>query len=339
MSTPPPGWSPDPGPSGRFPGRPGSPGQPGLPGQLPGQFGPPGQFGQPAPPGYAAPYGHPGYPGGYPAPPVDPLVPTDFGGWFQRVFDVFRRDFGRLALVWALPALVLGAFSAAINLAIPGPDEAYQFGAGLPTNPDPGAVVLAFYGDMPGRTLPIMLTFMAVWYVVFAVAQAVTVHLAIRGADGRPCTALESMRLVAPRIPASIGWTLLAAAACTVGMILLVLPGAYLSVVIFASLYGVVVVERAGIGRCFRLIKGRFWATTGRLIIAVLLLMVYSIIPSIASAVISLASPVVGGLVNGILTLPALVFYAAVFVVTYAELRRHESPEVSTATLAAELDR
>jgi hypothetical protein len=266
-------------------------------------------------------------------------VVTDFGGWFQRVFDVFRRDFVQLALIWALPTVVLAVFSALINNAMPTPEESARFGSGLATSSDPGAAALAFYGDLLARALPTFLVFMVVWYLVYAAAQAISVHLVVRGADGRPSSALESARLAAPRIPSAIGWTVVAAVVTTVGLFLCFLPGAYLSVVIFGSLYGVVVVERAGMGRCFQLIKGRFWATTGRIAIAILLVMVYSFVLGIVSTVLTFVSPVVAGLVNGLLSLPLLVFYSAVFVVTYAELRRHENAEVTTATLAAELDR
>jgi hypothetical protein len=125
-----------------------------------------------------------------------------------------------------------------------------------------------------------------------------------------------------------------------VALFVLAIPGLYLSIVIFSSLYGVVVIERGGLGRCFALIKGRFWATTGRMVVAVLLGGIYA---GVAQAV----SSVVGGgptgvfsvILHAVLMIPLGVAAIAAIVVTYAELRFHENTEVSTPALAAELAR
>jgi hypothetical protein len=116
--------------------------------------------------------------------------------------------------------------------------------------------------------------------VVGAFIWGAAVLIAIRDAAGQPVTVTEALRFATSRALPLMGRWLLAGLLIVLGAILCVIPGLYLAIVYYAthgkssrpaSLLGVVVIERRGLMRCFDLISGRFWRTTGRLLIPVLM--------------------------------------------------------------------
>jgi hypothetical protein len=285
-------------------------------------------------------------------PPKDPLVPANFAGWFQRIVEVIRRSFQQLAMLQLIAALV----SAVVGGVLAGfsPDtSAYsaqvEADAAAGAAPDLGAL-----GGAVGTVLVLSLVGGLISLVANAFVQSGSIYVATRDAAGQSTTASEGLRFSVGRALPLIGWGLLAGVivgffltlgvflsiTVNVALFVLAIPGLYLSIVIFSSLYGVVVIERGGLGRCFALIKGRFWATTGRMVVAVLLGGIYA---GVAQAV----SSVVGGgptgvfsvILHAVLMIPLGVAAIAAIVVTYAELRFHENTEVSTPALAAELAR
>jgi hypothetical protein len=98
--------------------------------------------------------------------------------------------------------------------------------------------------------------------------------------------------------------------------------------------------DRAGRDRAVpRADQGRFAATTGRMLVAAVLYVGYSIVTGlIVSAVASvIGAGLITSVLQAVVMIPALVFQIAVNLVTYAELRNRENRSVSTRTLAAEL--
>lgn len=240
-------------------------------------------------------------------PANDPLVPANFGGWFERVLGVVRRSFAQLAVLQVIVAaasVVVGAVTALMA-----PDL---------------AVLVSIIG-------------LLVMLVVSAYVQSASVFVAIRDAAGQPTTAAEGLRLGAGRALPLLGWGLLAGILAGIGFVVFILPGVYLMIV-FIVLGGVVVVERAGIGRCFTLVNPRFLPTAGRILLAALVGVVYFAIVFVVTGGFSPSVSVIGAVVRPILLIPVGVVGTAVVVVTYAELRFHERG-VNTGTLIAELSR
>jgi ABC-type Fe3+ transport system permease subunit len=159
---------------------------------------------------------------------------------------------------------------------------------------------------------------------------------------------VAGLRFACTRALPVIGWLIIAELLVAAGYAAFAVPGVYLSVVLPGPLFGVVILERGGIGRCFQLTKGRFWATFGRLCsagvvvgvcAAVLALPVGILVALLASAHLSALAYALGGIAYAVLMIPALVLFAAVYLVTYAELRYRENPATTTAVLAAEMVR
>jgi len=176
-------------------------------------------------------------------------------------------------------------------------------------------------------------------FVVALLAQGASVYVVGKQASGQEVGAGPALTFAAGRALPLLGWGLLAGLLVALGLILLVIPGLYLIVVFAASLTGVIMFERAGIGRSFQLVNPAFGQTLGRLLTFVLAALVYS---AIAGAIVSaLVGPTgfVADLLRNILSLPVTFASVGVAVVTYATLRNRENPAVTTPALAAELDR
>ncbi|WP_028936830.1 hypothetical protein [Pseudonocardia spinosispora] len=282
----------------------------------------------------------------------DPLMPSDFSGWFQRSIAIVRQHFTQLAIVQFLPVIANAVYLVMLgNLAV---DQftgamavaqanaaAARSGAFDPAAVQPGADQLATLS--PG----FLVTYAAIFLFGVA-AAAVSYCVIIRNASGRRTSAVDALPVAMKRYPPLLGWTLLGVVLTYLGMILLIAPGVYLLVALLVPLAGVVVVERAGIGRCFVLTRGRFWATAGRVAIMMLVVWGYGVVVALIAGLIGVGlgmtvgvtvAVTAGAIIASLLSLPAFVYIAATMVVTYAELRAHDTPGVTTSTLAAELAR
>lgn len=252
-------------------------------------------------------------------PPSDPLVPANLGGWFERVIGVIRRSF--------VPLLVIQVAVAVVDLIFW--VTAIQLTSG----------VAASGVSSPGAALGLILLGLVVLLVVNVSAQGASIFVAIRNAAGEPTSVGTTLGFAASRALPLLGWGLVAAIMTGVGFLLLIAPGIYLAIVFGATLTGVVAVERKNIDRCFQLVHRRFWPTAGRLLLAFLIAFIYSLVINSIVAIVTSPDTVAAIAVLYILTIPVGIATVAVTVVTYAELRFHESPDTLTPTLAAELRR
>lgn len=317
--TPYPG-TPDPG--GQYPPGQYSPGQyPGSPPHQGGQY-PGGEYpaaqqypgGQYPPGGYAG--GPPSYPGASPFAAADPLVATSFSDWWAKVIGVLTRSWQPLLII-QLATVVPGMLIAAVVTAAAGTDS---------TAVTTGAAIIGLIGGL-------------ILFVVALLAQGASVYVVGKQASGQEVGPGAALSFAAGRALPLLGWGLLAGLLVMVGLIALVIPGLYLLVVFAGSLTGVIMFERAGIGRTFALVNPAFGQTLGRLLTFLLAAVVYS---AIAGAIVGALVGTEGfasSLLSNILTLPITFASVGVAVVTYATLRNRENPAVATPVLAAELDR
>jgi hypothetical protein len=207
--------------------------------------------------------------------------------------------------------------------------------------------------------LPIMSIFVVLVLVAGALYEGAGFFVVLRRAVDQRTSIGAALSFAAPRVLPFIGWTLLGGLLLTLVIAVPVLPGIFthirplvavgalvalalgvlVGVTVFSSLFGVVLIERAGIARCREPIMGRFAATTRRMLVAAVLYVGYSILTGlIVSAVASvIGAGLITSVLQAVVMIPALVFQVAVNLVTYAELRNRENRSVSTRTLAAEL--
>ena len=307
-----------------YPGYPAQPGQPVQPGN-PGYPAQPGQPVQPAPPGRAV---------DLPPAHVDLLTPEDVVGWFERVVWAIRRSYPRLLVIAAVPAAVMAVFFIAVAVTMPSATEmAARFRADPALIYDTFPALTAVFGDF----LPLMGIFAVLFLAATVFAQAASFFIVVLEAKGQPSSVGEAMRFARGSMMRLFGWSLLGGALIIAGYLLLLVPGIYLQVAVVTLLPGVVVVERGGIGRCLRLIRSRFWVTAGRLAVAMAVVLAYSFAMGLVAGLAMLASPALTVVIQVVALVPTIAFFNAVYVITYAELRRHENAAVTADTLAIEL--
>ena len=298
--------SPGSDPAGYDPNRFGSGGPSGTGAHYPGPYDTP-------PSGLSGPYDGP-YDAGAVA-QGDPLIATSFSDWWSKVIGVLTRSWQPLLII-QIATVVPGMIVAAI---VAGAAASQSTAVSI------GGALLGLVGGL-------------IVFVVALLAQAASVYVVGKQASGEEVGAGPALSFAAGRALPLLGWGILAAILIGVGFILLVIPGIYLIVVFAASLTGVIMFERAGIGRTFSLVNPAFGQTLGRLLSFALAALVYSAILGMIVGVI-FREGFLGGLVYNVLTLPVTFASVGVAVVTYASLRHRENPEITTRTLAAELDR
>ena len=291
---------------------------------------------------------------------LDPLVPKNFAGWFERVIKLFRGEFGPLALLAAVPAVLTAAYLVALNAVRQSPEEVQQrLTAVAAASPTHAVGASDAFGVVFGRMLPIIVVFMVLMLVAGALYEGAGVFTVLRRASGQQSSTGAALRFALPRLPAFVGWNLLGGLLLTAAIALPILPGVLahvlplviagaviaiglavlVGVAVFSSLFGVVLIERAGIPRCRELVRGRFAATTARMLVIGVIYIGYSVLTSLLVAGVAalVGAGLISSVVQALVTIPALVFQVSASLVTYAELRNHENRSVSTTTLAAEL--
>jgi hypothetical protein len=294
----------------------------------------------------------------------DPLVSLDFGGWLKRVYGVFRFRFAPLAALALLPAVVQVMFLCAMDVVRLTPAEAARRLAAA--GPVDGLTAAGIVG-LP--TLPVVAIFIGPLVVATAFFLVGGYCLVVCRSNGQPLGPAGALRMAAPRVPRFVLCMLGFWLGCAVAFYLLVLPGTLLGselvqgvgmvlggvlllafgVVFFASFCGVMVIERVGLVRCFRLVRGRLWVTVGRMAMTGLIYYGYTYALALVTRWLTApfggppTAPGLGSVVFHVvaqsLTIPLSVFLAAATLVSYAELRCREDRLTSTRTLAAELFR
>lgn len=267
---------------------------------------------------FAAPPARP--PAAPPRPADDPLIPTGFSGWADRVSSVFRR-------FW----LLLGALSVASAV----PQVFYQhYGAQV------GSTGTGSTAHLRGPVSSWAL-FGLLWVVVNLVTELVAWWVVIRRSGGLPGDPAAGLRFGIRRFFPLVGWGILAGVLVGIGIVLLIVPGVYLGIVFLATLPGVVLVEHGSIGRCFRLAHRALLPTAGRILLFVVLVVIYSEVVNrlIAKLAGESETALWVYVVDAVIELPLAIMSVAVVVVTYAELRGVESPTLTSSGLAAEISR
>jgi len=295
--------------------------------------------GHPYYPGFAMPYGDPRFN------PADPLVSGDYAGWWRRGFAVVRRGWRVLALVQvciAIPALAL---------LIPVQLYADLASRDLAANSAQGD--LAGFDKFLAAAGVSMLALVVVG-LISSIGTLTSARLVVSVAIGGEAHVGRAVRSVLPRVPALIGWSLLAGLICVGALLACFLPVLYVGAV-FVLLVPVVLFERGGgISRCFSLFHtdlgaavartatifglgvgiSIFFGTLSTVVTAVVRgtafpdpMAVASTGAVVADSVAATVLSVLGSLISGVVLTPLIV-------ATYADLRARREP-FTTAYLAA----
>jgi hypothetical protein len=142
----------------------------------------------------------------------------------------------------------------------------------------------------------------------------------------------RSLRFAVRRLLALVVLAIVYGTVIVIGLLLLVIPGVWLAVA-FSVAVPALLLERAGpfaaMGRSFRLVRGRWWATFGTLLVGYLLVGIVGgivqgivmVVPSViadGNTLVGAIGAVVGGTLGAVLTTP---YSAAVIALMYFDLR------------------
>ena len=235
------------------------------------------------------------------------------------------RTLLKIVLVVVIPVQVLST----IVTASTAPDDAavtfFDFGSGTATPDDETAEDLGTF--FAGQAVVLLLQ-----GLLFVLASGACFRALAEAWLGRDPDWRESLRFALRRTPVLIGVSFLYFLAVMVGFLLLIVPGVWLSIA-FALAFPAALVERLGpvaaLRRSQRLVRGRWWATFGALLLGILLATVLS---SIAQALVaiplviavdesSVLALVISSLAGAIGYVIATPFQAAIVALAYFDLR------------------
>jgi hypothetical protein len=179
----------------------------------------------------------------------------------------------------------------------------------------------------------------------FGLGSLATVRMVVSIATGGPATIGGSLRSVMGRLPAYVGWGLLAGVISFGAVLACILPVFYVAAV-FTILSPIVVFERGNaISRCFQLFHNDFGSAAARVLtiaaVSIGAAVIFGAMSTIGTAAVGAGSPLTpaldassasltaGAIIGGVFDLAAYlvsgVIVAPLVVATYADLRaRHE---------------
>ncbi len=295
------------------------------------------------PPQYAPPPYGPASPYFGPPPEAnDPLVGSDYAGWWRRSWTIVKFLWPKLAQLQATTLVAaIGLFGLGAVAAIPAIKELIRSSDAGDSRPPLGPIF----------------TIGAIWMVVGilvalvdAIVRLATVQAVVRAVTGSPPRIGECLSAALPRLLPLIGWSLLSQLIVMGGYLACFFP-AYYFFAVFTFLTPAVAFERGSIiRRCFKLFHGDIGAALGR----ILTILAVSAAAPMAGYALMLVAMVGGGfmwsdspvrMVTTMAVTVALIFvlsFAAriltetLMLTGYADIRARIEP-VSTTVLASEL--
>jgi hypothetical protein len=234
---------------------------------------------------------------------VDPLTAKGFPGWCSRVARVWWSDFGPLAKLTA-----------------------------------PLAIVLVI-----GPYLPSTVVFAVLTVLAMSLVQAAGLFTVLRRANGQAAPWGAAMRFGVRGLPRLIGWSIVCVWLAVPVVMLILLPGfasdsePLITVgtviatglamgvggALYAALVGAVLVEGQGLSRARVLLRGRWAATSLRMLLFGVTYGAYSqLVEWLTTKAVAVVGPGLPALlVLAVAMVPVVVFQVVVVVITYAELR------------------
>ncbi len=233
------------------------------------------------------------------------MQPLDLGATLDRAFKIYTGHFVDLFIA----SLVVTLSTAVLSF-----------------------IAIAAFSGVPFIALMLLL-FIVVLSALFSIGAGY--GIASAAFEGRTVTWQQSLNGAVEKLGALLVTGFLAALAVIAGLILLILPGIWIGVALFAAV-PVVMVEglsgTAALSRSFDLVKNHWWSTFGRLVVGGILV---GIVTSIINAATGGNDPsILGLIVRAFANAAVTPFTVALVVVVYFDLRARKDG-VSPAAPAA----
>ena len=216
------------------------------------------------------------------------------GEVISKTFEVFRRDFTKYVVLFAVVEVIIGVVTALAQNAFVLPTP--------PPNPSPQQFFSWFSGFL-GALVPLVASILIVTAVFFPIAQGSAIKLASEQIEKARADLGASVRFAASKLIRIWALSVVVGIIVVLGFIALVVPGIILAIM-FSLAFPVLLIENKGVldsmRRSRELVGHRWLKTFGVYLILGIIVAVASFIVGAISRPFGVASPVVNGLLSAL---------------------------------------
>ena len=214
------------------------------------------------------------------------------GEVLSKTFELYRRDFTKYFVLFAVVGVIIGVFTTLARQAIVIPT--------LPANPTPQQVSNWFPSFFGALVLFVAVIFIV--SVVFSpIAQATAIKLASEQIEKGHAEIGTSVRLAVSRLPWIWALSIVVGVIVILGLIALIVPGMILAIM-FSLAFPVLLIENKGVlesmGRSRELVGHRWLKMFATFLVLGIVIVVASAIVSAISGPLGVAGLVVSGLLS-----------------------------------------
>jgi len=216
------------------------------------------------------------------------------GEVISKTFEVYRRDFVKYFILFAVVEVIIGIVTALAQHAFVLPTLSTSS-----TSQQVSSSFSAFFGAL----IPLVASIFLVTVVFFPIAQRSAIKLASKRIEKGQAELGLSIRFAARKLIWIWILTIVVGILVFLGFIALIVPGIILAIM-FALAFPVLLIENKGIGgsmgRSRQLVGHRWLKTFATYLVLGIIVAIAAVIVSVISAPFGIASPVVSGILSAL---------------------------------------
>lgn len=209
------------------------------------------------------------------------------GEVITKTFEIYRRDFGKYFLLFAVVEVVIGILTSIL-------DHAFALPSSVPPNTTSAQLVSIYGGFVAVGLVTFLLT-----VVFFPIAQGSAIKMASEQIETGRADLQPSVRFTASKLLLIWALTILVGIIVFLGFVALIIPGIILAIM-FGLSFPVLIIENKGVldsmSRSRGLVSNRWLKTFGTFLVIGIIVAIAAAIASLISAPFGVASPVVSGI-------------------------------------------
>jgi hypothetical protein len=207
----------------------------------------------------------------------------------SKTFELFRRDFVKYFVIFAVAEIVIGLGTLLANHLVQLP--------AVPTNPSdlswvPGYLAASFelYLIIEGVTL-----------IVLPIAEGASIKMAAEAIEGKPAALGASVRFALSKLVWLWALSLIVGVIVVLGFVALIVPGVILAIMLCLAIPALLL-ENVGVAgslsRSRELVGHRWGKTFATFVVLGLIVLVISIVVGVVTALLGVVGPVVSGFLS-----------------------------------------
>jgi zinc-ribbon domain len=214
------------------------------------------------------------------------------GGVISKTFDLYRRDFMKYFILFAVVEAIIGVVTALAQ-------EAFVLPT-LPANPTSQQFINWFPGFL-AALIPLVFAILVVTVVFFPIAQGTAIKMASEEVEKGEADLGASVKFAASKLVWIWALSILVGILVVLGFIALIIPGIILTIM-FSLAFPALIIENKGVlesmGRSRQLVGHRWLKTLAIYIVLAIIIVIASAVVSAISTPLGFAAPVVSGVLS-----------------------------------------